>query len=109
MLSQRVAKHALMSVLLPGAQAAAAAAETERSRQEFEQALGYLGAAPLTTREIRESLDEAMRVWTVMDRAVTRPRAADSARTLAETSETLLALFDQLTLRYEHSMQVLVG
>ncbi len=109
MLSQRVAKQALMSVLLHGTAAAAASAETERSRQEFEQALGFLGAAPLTTREIRDSLDEAMRVWTVMDRAVTRPRAVDSARTLADTSETLLMLFDQLTLRYEHSMQVLVG
>jgi len=109
MLSQRVAKHALLSVLLKGAQAAAAAAEAEKSRLEFEQALGYLAAAPLTTREIRESLDEAVRVWTVMSRAVTRPRSVDSPRTLAEASETLLALFDQLTLRYEHSMQVLVG
>lgn len=109
MLSQRVAQHALLSVLLKGVEAAAAAAEAEKSRLEFEQALDHLAAAPLTTREIRESLDEAVRVWTVMSRAVMRPRAVDSPRTLAEASETLLALFDQLTLRYEHSMQVLVG
>lgn len=109
MLSQRVAKQALMSVLLTGAQAAAASTEAERCRQEFEKALAYLDAAPLTTREIRESLDEAAKAWAMMNRAVTRPRASDTPRTLAETSETLLAIFDQLTLRYEHSMQVLVG
>jgi AmiR/NasT family two-component response regulator len=109
MLSQRVAKHALMSVLLKGVEAAAASAEAERARLEFEQALAYLDAAPLTTREIRESLDEAVQVWATMNRAVTRPRASDTPRTLAQASETLLAIFDQLTLRYEHSMQVLVG
>jgi len=108
MLSQRVAKQALLAVLLKGDAATQAASDAERSREEFEDALSFLNAAPLTTREIRESLDEAGRVWTEMSKVLARPYDA-GARTLAESSEALLALFDRLTLRYEHSMQVLVG
>ena len=108
MLSQRVAKLALLAVLLKGDAAAQAAQEAQRARQEFEEALAFLNTAPLTTRDIRESLDESGRVWSDMAKVLDRPQGA-GARTLAETSESLLALFDQLTQRYEHSMQVLVG
>ena len=62
MLSQRVAKQALLGVLLTGEAAAHSVAETEHAKKEFEDALDYLNAAPLTTREIRESLDEAARL-----------------------------------------------
>jgi AmiR/NasT family two-component response regulator len=109
MLSQRVAKQALLAVLLTGEAATQASAETERSRHAFEEALGYLNAAPLTTRDIRESLDEAGRVWDAMSKVLARPRASNGPKTLADASETLLMLFDRLTQRYEHSMQVLVG
>jgi hypothetical protein len=108
MLSQRVAKQALLAVLLKGDAATQAASDAERSREEFEDALSFLNAAPLTTREIRESLDESGMVWTEMSKVLARPNDA-GARTLAESSEALLALFDRLTQRYEHSMQVLVG
>jgi len=109
MLSQRVAKQALLGVLLSGEAAAGAAAEAEVAKKEFEQALAYLNAAPLATREIRESLDEAGRTWAAMAKALTRVGAADGQRALGETSEALLALFEQLTERYEHSMQMLMG
>lgn len=109
MLSQRVAKQALLAALPNGDAGVRAAADTAQARQAFEEALGYLDAAPLTTREIRDSLDEAGRVWGVMSRVLTRPGTGESTKTLADASETLLELFERLTQRYEHSMQVLVG
>jgi len=109
MLSQRVAKQALLGVLLTGEAAAHSVAETEHAKKEFEDALDYLNAAPLTTREIRESLDEAGRTWQTMAKALAKVRSADSQRALGESSEALLALFEQLTERYERSMQMLMG
>lgn len=109
MLSQRVAKQALLAALLNGDAGARAATDAAHARQAFDEALGYLNAAPLTTREIRDSLDEAGSVWSVMSRVLTRPGTSEDAKILADTSETLLELFERLTQRYEHSMQVLVG
>jgi len=109
MLSQRVVKQALLAALLTGEAGALAATDAANAKRDFEEALGYLNAAPLTTREIRESLDEAGRVWDTMSKVLVRPRSSDGPKTLADTSETLLALFERLTQRYEHSMQVLVG
>ncbi|WP_280150682.1 type IV pili methyl-accepting chemotaxis transducer N-terminal domain-containing protein [Piscinibacter sp. XHJ-5] len=105
MLSQRLAKQALLAAL-SGGDAAAAAGETKAA---FEQALDYLNAAPLSTREIRESLDAAARSWTALNQALKRVRSADGQMVLTEASESLLAVFEQLTERYEHSMQILMG
>lgn len=109
MLSQRFAAQALLAVLLEGNAAQRAAAEREQAREGFERALNFLNTAPLTTREIRESLDEAGRSWSAMVHASARLNGKDGPVALAEASEALLALFEQLTERYERSMQVLVG
>ncbi|HEX6707996.1 MAG TPA: type IV pili methyl-accepting chemotaxis transducer N-terminal domain-containing protein [Albitalea sp.] len=109
MLSQRVAKQALLAALLRGQAAAAASAEADKARGEFEQALAYLDGVPLSSREIRESLDQAQRVWAEMTGALAKVRSADGQRALGDSSEALLALFDQLTERYERSMQMLMG
>jgi AmiR/NasT family two-component response regulator len=109
MLSQRFAAQALLAVLLKGDAARRAAAERERAREGFERALDFLNGAPLTTREIRESLDEAGRGWSAMAHASARLNGKQGPAALAEASEALLALFEQLTERYERSMQVLVG
>jgi hypothetical protein len=109
MLSQRLAQQALLSVLLRGDAAAAAGAEADKAAVEFEQALAYLDAAPLSSREIRESLDEAGRLGAAMAKARAKAKSADGQKALGETSEALLALFEQLTERYERSMQMLMG
>jgi AmiR/NasT family two-component response regulator len=109
MLSQRVAKQALLGQLLTGEAAADALAEAERAKKEFEDALDYLNAAPLTTREIRESLDDAGRTWGSMAKALAKVRSAEGQKALGESSEALLAVFEQLTERYERSMQMLMG
>jgi len=109
MLSQRLAKQALLGVLLRGDAAATANAEADKAADEFEQALAHLNGVPLTSREIRESLDEAGRVEAAMRKARARVKSAEGQRILVESSEELLALFEQLTERYERSMQMLMG
>ena len=83
--------------------------EAEKSRVAFEEALVYLQAAPLTTQEIRDSLDEAVRTWGAMTRALTSVRTTDGQKALGDSSEALLASFERLTERYEHSVQILMG
>jgi len=109
MLSQRWAKQALLSVLLRGEAAGAASAEADKASAEFEEALAHLNAVPLTSREIRESLDEAGRLGAAMTKARARVKTAEGQKALGEVSEALLALFEQLTERYERSMQMLMG
>ncbi|TMH13716.1 MAG: ANTAR domain-containing protein [Betaproteobacteria bacterium] len=109
MLSQRLAKQALLAVLLKGDAAAAARAEAEQVKTDFDAALSYLNSAPLSNREIRESLDEAGQAWAAMTRALDRSQTVDGQQALGEASESLLALFEQLTERYERSMQMLMG
>lgn len=107
MLSQRLAKQALLSHLLPGD--AAREAESRRIVTEFDQALQYLGSVPLSTRDIREGLATAARTWSAMLAAVQRVQEADGRLSLAGSSEALLELFDRLTGQYEHGMQGLIG
>lgn len=109
MLSQRVAKEALLAALLKGPAGERAAASAREAGQAFEAALAFLNTAPLTTREIRESLDQAGELWKSMSDAHKRIGGGEGPRALAQTSEALLALFEQLTERYERSMQVLIG
>ena len=98
MLSQRVAKQALLGQL-PFDEAAAA----------FERALSSLRAMPLTTREIAASLDAVQGQWRALLAAARRARDADGRRVLASTSESLLHIFEQLTERYERSIDLLIG
>lgn len=109
MLSQRVAKQALLAAMLGGDAADAARLEGNKARAAFEEAMVYLGGVPLSTREITESIDAAGRTWTSMTRALAQTHGAAGQQSLLETSEALLALFEQLTERYERSMQILMG
>jgi hypothetical protein len=76
---------------------------------EFGDALGALGAMPLTTSEIRTSLEEAGRLGASMVQACARVATREGQHALGEGSEALLALFEDLTGRYERSMHVLMG
>jgi AmiR/NasT family two-component response regulator len=100
MLSQRVAKQALLAVGDPLLQESIGAVE---------EGLASLAAAPLSTGEIRELLAAAQQAWAALRTAL--PRAGDTAgrRKLAAASEELLALFERLTAAYQHSVQVLLG
>ena len=109
MLSQRHAKNALLGLVLDGAAGCAARAEMARTAQTFEQSLAHLRNVPLSTGEIRALLDEAERLWKGVASAARQVDSAGAARSLDGASEALLAVFEQLTDRYERSVQVLMG
>ncbi|MEK8052577.1 type IV pili methyl-accepting chemotaxis transducer N-terminal domain-containing protein [Ideonella sp. DXS22W] len=113
MLSQRLAKQALLASQLPGAQGDAQAAAAVQAMQAFEQALAWLEQAPLSTAEIRAVQARARGQWQRMLDAVRRAAAGvepqEAARQLARESEALLASFDELTALYQHSMQGLLA
>jgi len=109
MLSQRYAKEALLGLVLEGDAARAARAELARTAETFEQSLTHLRAIPLCTGEIRALLDNAERIWKEVAAAARQVGQASGARSLDAASDALLALFEQLTDRYERSMQVLMG
>ena len=109
MLSQCLAKQALLGALAQGADADAARADTQATTAAFEEALAHLHAAPLSSREIRESLAAASAAWTSMMQALTQVRTPAGQRAVGEASEALLERFEELTERYERSMQMLMG
>lgn len=113
MLSQRLAKQALLAGLLPGVQGDGQAAAAVQTMQAFEQALAWLEQAPLSTSEIRAVQARARGQWQRMLDGVRRAAAGiephEAARQLARESEALLTSFDELTALYQHSMQGLLG
>jgi AmiR/NasT family two-component response regulator len=106
MLSQRMAKEALLAALFTGADAAASRAALTVSRTSFMEALAYLHAIPLATGDIAARLQAAQRIWQAFDAALSKSDAGQ--REIAELSDALLELFDGLTEQYELGMQVLM-
>jgi AmiR/NasT family two-component response regulator len=109
MLSQRLAKQALLGVTLSGEEGRAVQAQAKETASAFEQALVFLNGAPLSSPDIRKSLDRAAEEWQRMLAGVARPDDAGGRGALASASESLLEIFDDLTQRYERSMQGLTG
>ena len=116
MLSQRIAKQALLAASRTGEKDAAAGAVSESASaamsataQAFQLGMAKLTQAPLSTSEIRATLVSAQAAWTSLLEAVARTHEPAGRLQVAATSENLLALFDQLTDAYQHSMQVLMG
>lgn len=112
MLSQRLAKQALLADLLPAEQAGAHAEAAARTVADFEASLVWLEQAPLATEAIRATLAQARGQWLRLLNGLrgeggATPSAGRAA--LVRESEALLASFDELTSLYEHSMQVLLG
>lgn len=115
MLSQRFAKAALLGVLEPGEPQQQHRADGEAARQAFEQGLAYLNGLPLSTPEIRRTLESAAEGWQQLVAGadhVRRPAGRDRLlrlEGLATASESLLDDFEQLSAQYERSMQMLMG
>jgi AmiR/NasT family two-component response regulator len=109
MLAQRLAKQALIGELLDGEVASAARAEAQQTVQAFEQALQHLSEVPLSSAEIRVALGVAGRDWQAMRKALEQVGDEAGRRQIARLSESLLAVFEQLTERYEHGVQLLLA
>lgn len=107
MLSQRLAKQALIATLGDGALAQAATSDAVRTIQDFEQALAQLADAPLSSAAIRSDLAQAALDWRAMLDGV-RDAASESGRQqISRASEALLALFEGLTERYSQAARQL--
>ena len=112
MLSQRFAKYALLQALGGAATSQRSELGMAESQAAFEKALQYLNDIPLTSKEIRASLDKADAGWAQMRAgAASIVKGKDPKRLegLATASEELLDVFEQLSVQYERSMQMLVG
>lgn len=109
MLSQRLAKQALLTTLLPRDLAADAAQAAAQTRSRFEAAQVQLDALPLTSVEIREGLEQAALEWQRLLEGVRHVHSPTGRLQLAEASESLLEQLDRLTERYERSLQILIG
>ena len=109
MLSQRLAKSALLSMLLDASEAARARDAARTAMEAFERALDHLKQAPLSNDEIRASLDASTRTWHELLSGAAQAGNEQGQAVLARASEDLLELFETLTDRYERSLQVLMG
>lgn len=109
MRGQRLAKQWLLGELLAGEDGAQARAAATQTAHEFEQALAGLRALPLSTPEIGAGLDRAAQDWAALLQGQQRLQRAEGRRMLAASSEALLERFEDLTERYERSMQLLIG
>jgi AmiR/NasT family two-component response regulator len=118
MLSQRFCKCALLVIAGQseqtgqGVPVAQAQTSMQAAQQEFEAALTYLNGLPLSTPAIYDTLGAAGVAWLQVVAAAKEAQrldAIEALETLANGSETLLRLFDQLSAHYERSMQLLVG
>ena len=105
MLSQRLAKDALLADLLPGFDAA----RITQGLSGFEAGLAELEAAPLSSPEIRASLDAVRAEWLRLLRSLRDVQGPEAAAGLARSSELLLTHLDSLTARYQQSLQVVLG
>ena len=108
MLSQRLAKHAAVAVLVGGEAAVAQRSALVVSSQAFAEGLAYLERIPLSTPEIRDLLARATAAWADFGPALAHASDVADLETVATGSETMLSLFDQLTDLYERSMQTLM-
>jgi hypothetical protein len=99
MLSQRYAKCALL----------AKADDLRAAAAAFEEGMAALAEAPLTSSQIRQGLGDARDAWVRLQGGVRQADKPAGRMAIASASEDLLALFDQLTDAYEHSLQVLLG
>jgi AmiR/NasT family two-component response regulator len=107
MLSQRMAKLALLQALATDRQAAEAL--LAQTASEFEQGLAALAQAPLSSPQIRALLERGDAAWRELRAAVPEAAQPGARMQVAAASEDLLEVFDRLTQAYQHSIEVLIG
>ena len=112
MLSQRFAKYAVLKQIGEGSLLARCDSGMAASRAAFEDALTYLNGLPLSTPEIHTALESAGIGWLqllAVAKAAPGAREAAQMNGLAQSSESLLTVLEQLSAHYERSMQMLTG
>jgi hypothetical protein len=107
MLSQRVAKLALLAALPPEGAAGSARNRIAPAIEEFDASMQYLVSIPLVTPETSGLLANARTEWSTVLANIDSGDSPDGRLALAGASEALLATFDRLTAIYERSMAIL--
>ena len=108
MLSQRLAKAALMSTLLSGKATANAAGAMAAAKAELIEGFAYLSDLPLSNAEIGGELAHAAQAWDRFQAALMQLGTKTGQEGVAVLSEALLAHLDRLTDHIERGMQALV-
>ncbi|PPE67015.1 type IV pili methyl-accepting chemotaxis transducer N-terminal domain-containing protein [Caldimonas caldifontis] len=108
MLSQRLAKQVLLAHLLPGSAGQGALADAVATQKAFEEAQAYLEGLPLADGELRAALASAHQSWVTLLDGAHQAGATQGRVAVARASEILLERLDQLTERYEHSLDRLL-
>lgn len=105
MLSQLLAKEALLADLLPGRDPAVLLDSLDR----FAAGLAELEASPLSSDAIRALLAEVGAEWLRLMRSLRDAHGREAAGGLARSSEVLLDRLDLLTGHYQQSLQIILG
>lgn len=105
MLSQRLAKEALLADLLAGRDPALLG----ELLAGFEAGLAELEAAPLSSNAIRDLQDAVREEWLRLLRSLRDARGPEAAAGLARSSEVVLSRLDMLTIQYQQSLQLILG
>ncbi len=108
MLSQRLAKEAMMGVLLGAPAAPVTELAMAATTAELLRGLDYLRNLPLSNREIDREFAATMATWSSFEASLPRLATADGRDALAGLSEALLSHFEGLTDALERGMQRLV-
>ena len=106
MLSQRAARAYFLQAT-GGAASAGHAQQLDAARREFDDGLGYLSNASLSTPAIRQQLELARGQWLFFEQALRKPSQGDTLQTVATTSERMYEVMDQLTLQYDQAVREL--
>jgi AmiR/NasT family two-component response regulator len=104
MLSQRLAKQAVMLALLPRLQPGLLAMHDGTAR-ELEDGLVFLRALPLTNAEITREMEATAEIWQQFKAALSMRDAAEGRERIATSSEQLLGCFDRITDQLERAIQ----
>lgn len=108
MVTQRVAKQALMGATAPAAGTSAPGVD-EALLDQFATVLVELERAPLSTPDIRARLTAASDEWQRLLRGLRGLPREDALAGVAHSGDQLLEMLDALTADYEHSLQVILS
>lgn len=108
MLSQRIAKQALLATLLDGPAAQAAADDAVRTIGAFEAAQARLFASAGSSGPLHDELQRTAAPWQQLLKGLHDAASESGRRSLGDASESLLNLFDQMTEHCEQAAQVLI-
>lgn len=106
MLSQRITKLCYFLLNAPNADLLA---QIQLHTAQFDKALDYLAKAPLSTAMINADIGFAQAEWERLKTALGQLQNVDALKTISDSSEQLLDVFERLTDQYEKAMQILIG